>query len=65
MDHLEYKNIIGNHVEGKVRFVLVKPKKRSWIFWRPFFMFQFGKIGVWIGWKQHGQFACSIKAIDD
>lgn len=64
VDHLAYKFIIGDWDNGKIKFILIKPKKRCFLYWRPFFYLQIWKLAFWIGWKRRGQFACSGKMTD-
>ena len=60
-DHLEYKYVLGDWESRGLRLIWVKPKIRSWAYWRPYIGIHTDFLSAWIGWKRRGNFAASIK----
>lgn len=62
-DHLDYRRIINRK---RFFFSIIKPKNRSWIYWRPFFGINpIGKLCAWWGWQDRGMYCSAVRITDD
>ena len=61
-NHLDYRPIVDH--DGFF-FSIIKPKKRSGFFWRPFIGACIGKLCAWWGWQKRGMYCNSIRWTDD
>ncbi len=66
-DHLRYRFIIGDwETDRGFKLIFTKPRKRTWLSWRPFIQVQFPfGMAFWSGWKRRGQYSLSFKRVED